>query len=72
MSSAASVRQSADFERVLQAINRGQDDDQCLSGRHYDERRWRNAKAALSRIALRLDRAESERDALKAVIDGGE
>jgi hypothetical protein len=72
MTAATSVRQTADFERVLQAINRGQDDDSCLSGRHYNERYWRSAKAALGRIALQLDRAASERDALKAVFDASE
>lgn len=71
-SAATTVRETADFERVLQAINRGQDDDSCLSGRYYNERYWRNAKAALSRIALQLDRVTGERDALKAVIDSDE
>ena len=69
---AASASESAHFVRVRVALERGQRDDRLLGGRGYDDHYWRGAKAALSKIARELDKATSERDALRTVIDGGE
>ncbi len=60
---------SAHFVRVRDALRHGQNDDQLLSGRFYNERYWRSAKASLSVIARELDAVTRERDALQAVVE---
>lgn len=72
MTSAAKPSEGEHFVRVRVALERGQRDDRLLGGRGYDDRYWRSAKAALTKIGRELDKAASERDALKAVIDGAE
>jgi hypothetical protein len=60
--------QTARFKRIETALQLGQDHDQLLGGRDYDERYWRSAKTALSLIARQLDQVTRERDAFSAVL----
>ena len=63
---------SARYESVLKALCRGEDDARLLDGRDFDARYWRNARRQLSVLRRELVVLERERDALRAVIGGGE
>lgn len=55
------------FEIVRDAIERGERDARLLDGRCFNARYWRNVKQALTNIERNYGRAESERDAFRAV-----
>jgi hypothetical protein len=59
----------ADFTRIRQALEHGQADDKVLSGRDYNERYWRSAKAALGRIARQVEVTARELEAFRVVLD---
>jgi hypothetical protein len=63
-------RSIGDFERIRQALAKGEDDARFLDARDFDRLPWTNAKAALGRIERRLMVAESERDALRGALNG--
>ncbi len=58
-----------DFERIRDALVKGEDNDRLLDGHDFDHRYWINAKAALGRIERKLEVAERERDALRHSYD---
>ena len=63
------LEESGFAKRVREALEKGQRDDSLLSGRDYNERYWRSAKAALGNLERQLDVVTRERDALRAVLD---
>jgi hypothetical protein len=61
------LRPQPNFERIRDALVRGERDCILLDGRNFDRQYWINAKAALGRIERQLQVAEGERDALREV-----
>jgi hypothetical protein len=64
------VTESGHVERVRAALYRGEADSRLLDGRDFDARYWQRARASLSMVVRRMELAEGNRDALKAVVDG--
>ena len=56
------------YERVMEALKRGESDARLLDGRDFDARYWQNARRQLSNLRRERDQLEAERDAFSAVL----